>query len=92
MANRHNSEALARIARARENYETRASRRPKGRSRSDVTLYDIDGYRRPPADTLRMRQQIAGGAQIIREGNGYTTIFRPSPEQRLLKAIFEGGA
>lgn len=44
-------------------------------SQSDVTLYDNDGFRRPPADTLHMRQQIAQGARIIREGNGYTTIF-----------------
>ncbi len=52
----HDSETRARIAAAREHYLTRASRRTKGQSRSDVTVYDQDGMRRPGSFTLQLRR------------------------------------
>ena len=51
MTNQHNSETLARIEKAREHYKTRSSRRLKGQSRSDGTVYDRRGLRIPESWT-----------------------------------------
>lgn len=50
--NPRTQETWARIEKAREHYRTRASRRPKGQSQSDLSLYDEGGSRRshPSAD------------------------------------------
>lgn len=64
---RHSSETLARIAKAREHYKTRASRRERGQSMADVTnYYEVTHggltwrQRRPPTHTLQLRQALAG--------------------------------
>lgn len=52
----HDSETRARIAAARDHYLTRASRRTKGQSRADRTIYDQYGLRMPGSFTLQLRR------------------------------------
>ena len=58
---KHDSETMARIAKAREWYRTRAQRRPQGQSRADFTKYDTLGYRRPMRDTTWLLEIFTPG-------------------------------
>ena len=54
---------------ARELYRTRASRRPKGQSRSDFTKYDPQtGHRLPGSVTLALRQELVEDMAQLKRG------------------------
>ena len=67
---KHDSAALARIAQARHHYDTRSERRPKGQFAEglfDRTVYWPTGgvvYRRPPSETLTLRQKLSGAVRL----------------------------